>query len=135
MPTNLVNTKTLTLPVTTPPDGYVLTYSAVDGYYLPKPPSLFILANAGSGPTYSATTEDVVIVATHVGVFTVNLPINPPIGKTIFIKDSAGVAAANNISIASAALIDGSATYTINTNFGCIKVVFTGSTWFILTKF
>jgi hypothetical protein len=134
MPTNLANTKTLFIPAINPPDGYVLTYSAFDGYYLPKPPALFNLANAGSSP-YGATTEDVVVVPSHSGVFIVNLPVNPPPGKTMFIKDSAGVAAANNISVASAALLDGSGTYTINTNFGCIKVVFTGATWLILTKF
>lgn len=136
MPTILTNTKTVTIPNTTPPDGYVLTYSSADGYYLPKPPSLLIIANAGSTP-YNSTTEDVVSVPTHTGSFTVNLPnsVGLPAGKAIYIKDAAGVAAANNIIVSAAALIDGSSTYTINTNYGCVKVIYTGVTWLILTKF
>jgi hypothetical protein len=134
MVTILNNTRTVTVPNVVPPDGYILTYSISDGYYTPKPPSLLIIVNAGPSP-YNITTEDVVSVPTHSGSFTVNLPTNPPPGKAIYIKDAAGVAAANNIIISSAALIDGSSTYIINTNYGCIKVIYTGVTWLILTKF
>jgi hypothetical protein len=134
MPTPLVNTRTFTGANITPPDGYVVTYSAVDGYYVPKPNSkIQALTNPSSTP-YTVLNEDVVLV-THAGVFTVNLPVGPQTGYSVIIKDFSGTANTNNITVSSGALIDGAATYAINTNFGAVRVVFTGTTWSILSKF
>ena len=150
MPTNAKKTRTLTIPdmsftyppVGNPPDGYVITYSAADGYYIARPsPRILTIFTAPSSP-YTAGTgnpsigiEDVVLVTSHVGLFTVNLPISPLVGTTIRVKDFAGAAAANNINVATAQLIDGVNPYVINTNFGAVVVTFTGSTWSILSKF
>lgn len=118
-----------------PPDGYVITYSSLDGYYYPKPTSkLQVISNPVSSP-YNITTEDVVLIPNHAGTFTVNLPVAPTAGTTIYIKDLAGVATANPISVVSAANIDGAGSYSINTNYSAIRVLWTGSTWAILSKF
>ena len=118
-----------------PPDGYIITYSAVDGYYYPKPTSKLLAFNTSpaTGP-YTVTTEEVVLVPTHSGTYTVNLPVSPTAGTAIYIKDFAGVATANNINIVSAANIDGSGTYTINTNYGSVRVMYNGTTWSVLAK-
>ncbi len=117
-----------------PPDGYVITFSAGDGYYIARPsPRILNIATAPSTP-YNVGTEDVVLVPNHVGLFTVNVPFSPLVGTTIRIKDSAGVAAANNINIATTQLIDGANPYVINTNYGAIMITFTGSTWAVLSK-
>lgn len=135
MPTNPLNTRTLTGSVLVPPDGYILTFSGPDGYYIPRPPALNALSGGAISSPYNATTEDAVLVPTHAGTFTVNLPINPPTGKAMYVKDFAGVAAANNINVVAAALIDTASPYVINTAFGAVKVVFNGTTWSILSKF
>lgn len=196
------------LPFGNPPDGYVVTFSGIDGYYYPKPTSkLQTLTSPGISP-YTILTEDVVLVQTHAGTFTVNLPpyttiavasngqalpqatINvasttgfptsgtirvttntgvqtvtysgttgttftgcsggggtmstggavttttpPAIGYSVVIKDFAGVALANPISVEASALIDGISTYSINANYSAIRVVWNGATWSILTEF
>lgn len=118
-----------------PPDGYVLTYQAADGYYIARvPPKLLALSSPVSSP-HTVTTEDTVLVQTHAGTFTVNLPIAPLPGTSIYIKDFAGVATLNQINVATTALVDGANPYIINNNFGSIRVVYNGTTWSVLSKF
>lgn len=123
-------------PVGNPPDGYVIAFNAADGYYIAKPPSkISIIATVVQAQNpYTATSEDLTLVS-HTGIFTVNLPISPPAGTNLIIKDFSGNAATNNITVSSGQLIDGSATYLINTNFGIVRVVFTGTTWVVIDKF
>lgn len=119
-----------------PPDGYVIAFHAADGYYIAKPPSKISIMNTviQAQSPYTVTSEDVVLV-THSGVFTVNLPLTPPAGTNLIIKDFSGNASSFNITVSTAQLIDGAATYLINTNYGSVRVVFTGTTWAILSKF
>jgi len=118
-----------------PPDGYVITYSAIDGYYYPKPTAKTLaFSTAPAVGPYTITTEEVVLVPTHAGTYTVNLPVGPTAGTAIYVKDAAGVAGSNNISIASAANIDGSGTYIINTNYGSVRLMYNGTTWSVLAK-
>lgn len=145
MPRYTPRTKTFTMPDLTgrfppagnPPDGYVITYVATDGYYYPKPTSklLVISTPSGAGSPYNVLAEDVVLVPSHAGTYIVNLPVSPTAGTSIFIKDLDGVAATNNISVVSGANIDGAGSYLINTNYSSIRVMYTGTTWTILTKF
>lgn len=142
MATNPRISKTLTIPdmtdryppVGNPPDGYVVTYSASDGYYLAKPQTRLLTINTVSSTPYNVGNEDVTLVS-HAGAFVVNLPTSPLTGTSIHIKDFTGNAATFNITINATQLIDSSASYTISTNFGAIRAVFTGATWTILTKF
>lgn len=131
MPQNL---KTILGSIITPPDGYVLTYSGTDGYYVPKPISKLLVTSSPIASPYNVTTEEAVLVQTHVGTFTVNLPVASPPGTSIVIKDFAGVASANPINVVSAANIDGTSPYVINVNYGAIRVVFNGTTWSVLSK-
>jgi hypothetical protein len=139
-------TRTLTLPdmtlryppVGSPPDGYVLTYVASDGYYIAKPQTRLLIINTVSSTPYnmSSSPEDLTLVS-HAAAFVVNLPTSPLVGTTVFIKDFTGNAVTFNITIngGGGQLIDGAASYAINTNYGCVKVTFTGSAWSILDKF
>lgn len=142
MPRFVPKTKTFSMPDLVgrfppqglPPDGYVITFSAIDGYYYPKPTSkLQILSTPVSSP-YTATVEDVVLVQNHSGTFVVNLPVGPPAGTMMVIKDFAGAAALNPINVTSAANIDGTSPYVISVNFGSVRVVYSGTTWSILDK-
>lgn len=145
MPTNKPQTRTFVLPDMAdrfpssippglPPDGYVIVFSAADGYYIAGPSTRL---KTISGPTvspYNATNEDVINVQTHAGTFIVNLPTSPLPGTNFFIKDFAGVAALNPINITTTQLVDGSNPYQIANNFGCVYVVFNGVTWSVIAK-
>jgi len=137
----MVNTKTFVGSIVIPPDGYVLTYNTVDGYWegrpLPNPGQIMSLATAGASP-YNVGIEDIVIVPSHVGVFDVNLPngLFAQIGRTIAIKDGYGNASINPINLQSSGpLIDGYVSYALNTDYGCIRVVFDGVNYIVLSKF
>lgn len=149
MPTYTPKTFTLVMPDQTdkyglpagagsPPDGYVVTWDALDGYYIarPSPRIKIITSTSTTGYIAGTNSEDVVEVLTHAGAFTVNLPSSPLVGTTYFIKDFAGVAGGGNqINVATTQLVDTLNPYVINTNFGCISVVFNGTTWSVLSKF
>jgi hypothetical protein len=135
MTTTFLNTKTLTMPnVADPSDGYVITFDASQGAYFAKPLSRILAISTPSSP-YTVTTEDVVLVPNHVGVFTVNLPVGQTAGKTLYIKDFAGVSAANNILISgNGNNIDGAPNQTLTVNFSGIQVIWSGASWAILSK-
>lgn len=136
MATTVRNTKTLAMPdVANPPDGYVVTFSGADGYYIPKPLSrILALSTPGSTP-YTPVNEDVVLVPTHSGTFTINLPLGQTPGKFFFVKDFGGVALANNIIVSgNGNNIDGAASQTINTNFGGLQVIWSGTSWSIIAR-
>jgi hypothetical protein len=145
MPTNKIQTKTLVIPDMAdrfpastppgfPPDGYVITFSAADGYYIAKPSSKLQVITSPSTSPYAPGNEDVVEVQTHSGLFIINLPISPLAGTNYYIKDFAGVAASNNINIVSTQLVDAANPYQITNNFGCVRVVFNGTTWSVIAK-
>lgn len=134
----MVTLKTLIGTIVNPPDGYVLTYSVVDGYWsgrpLPNPGQIMSLSTPAVTP-YNVGIEDVVAIQAHTGTFIVNLPAAPQTGRTIVIKDGYGGAALNPINIAATPFIDGAATYVINNNFGSVRVIFTGTTYLILDNY
>jgi hypothetical protein len=144
MPTNKPQTRTLVLPdladrftgppLGSPPDGYVLTWSAADGYFLPKPSTKLQVISQPSSFPYNIGNEDVVEVQTHAGTVVVNLPSSPLPGTNYYIKDFAGVASTNPISIATTQLVDTQNPYQITNNFGCVRVVFNGVTWSVIAK-
>lgn len=66
------------------------------------------------------------------GVTTVQLPNAPATGKIFVVKDYTGNAGANNVTVTSvsgAVLIDGAATYVLNTNYEAVQVVFNGTSY------
>ncbi len=147
MVTNTPRTKTFTVPDMAdrfpsssppglPPDGYVIVFNAADGYYVAGPSTrLKIISSPGTSPySIAPPFEDVVNVQTHAGTFIVNLPTSPLVGTNFFIKDFAGVAALNPINITTAQLVDGANPYQISNNYGCVHVVFNGTTWSVIAK-
>ena len=66
------------------------------------------------------------------GTLTIDLPDAPTTGRVVRIKDSTGNAATNNISVTTAGgvvTIDGVTTFTMNTNYESISVIFNGTSY------
>lgn len=86
-----------------------------------------------TGATTTALATDYVLACNRAGTIGVTLIASPSTGRTYRIKDISGAAATNNITITPASgNIDGAASYTINTNYGSVDLVYTGSQWSIL---
>ena len=84
---------------------------------------------------YLALAIDLFIGVNNTGLvpFSVVLPSNPQIGKVYIVKDVSGTAALDPITITAVGhTIDGSASATINTNFGSVTFVFNGANWNII---
>lgn len=82
----------------------------------------------------TVTTADAVVVTDLAvpGPVAVTLPVAPT-GQFFYIKDGAGDASTNPITITpTAGLIDGAATATINTDFGSLTLTWDGTAWIIL---
>lgn len=97
--------------------------------------SLFI-KRVGVSSSYSAGNRDCYIGVTNTlsGV-TINLPAagSNLRGMVIIIKDESGSAAGNPITVSgNGALIDGTPTRSINTNYGMLRLVCSGVAWFII---
>lgn len=93
----------------------------------------FRVAYVSKNAAYTLTTLDMVVLGdTSTASFTLTLPSASSVGggKIYRIKRSGG----NNLTIATSnsELIDGAATFLINTNNGAIDLVSTGSAWLIL---
>jgi len=83
--------------------------------------------------TYAVLTTDTIIGINRAGAVTVNLLAAPATTGTIWIiKDVSGAAAANNITVAAAANIDGAASTVINVNYGSLTIFWNGSTYFVI---
>jgi len=94
-------------------------------------------AQAGTLDIITATTSDYYIgVDTSSAAKTVNLPAAATAGQgfVLVIKDESGNAATRNITIDANAseLIDGALTQVVNTNYGSVSLMCSGSAWFIM---
>lgn len=92
-----------------------------------------------SSPTYTVGPEG------YVGVMNTSLPVTVSLanitgptfsGRSIVVMDESGGAASNNITVSTGGnLIDGlHTTYVINTNYGCVSMVYNGSNWHIVSE-
>jgi len=83
----------------------------------------------------NANVSDCIIFVNQTGGVTITLP--PALGsRMISIKDIAGNAAANHITISPAAgNIDGAASYVLNLNFAGVLLGSDGSNWFVLAGY
>lgn len=82
-----------------------------------------------NGPTYS---NDSIVFVNPAAAMSVSLPENPVEGQEISIKDVSGLASSRNIQIipgTGATAVDGGASVTITTNYGKMRFVCTGSSW------
>jgi hypothetical protein len=77
-----------------------------------------------------AGTNGLVLVDTTAGAMTVTLPPAPSLGQTLTIKDSAGVAGANPITVAGGGFtIEGALSLAITSNYGWVQLAFAGTSW------
>ena len=98
----------------------------------PGNPSPVVVTNVITA-TYTALPTDYFLCVLTNGLVTVTLPTGT-IGKVYMVKDCFGNANTNPITIQGTGgqLVDGSATATINTNFGSLQFVFNGTDWSIV---
>jgi len=82
---------------------------------------------------YTVLSSNHTIAVTTSGAFTITLPATPTTGQFFVIKDVSGNAGTNNITVSgNGNNIDGAATSVISTNYGRLRVQYTGSRWSIL---
>lgn len=83
-----------------------------------------------SSPINIGAADRVTIVRDAIGAPVIaNLPLTPSVNETHTLKDGNGTAGTFNITLFSAAGIDGATTYVINFNRGAVTVVWDGTTW------
>jgi hypothetical protein len=81
---------------------------------------------------YTVLSTDYYIAVDSSVARTINLPNAPTSHKSYVIKDRVGSAGTNNITVTTpggAVTIDGATTFTINSNFGSINVIFNGTSY------
>ncbi len=88
---------------------------------------------SASGASYTTKPQDAVILVDGNVTATIVPLTSPTKGQMHRIKDSAGTAAANNITVTpSGKNIDGAASHVISTNYGSIDIVYNGTEWSVL---
>jgi len=83
--------------------------------------------------TYTALATDYFLCVLTVGPVTITLPTGI-LGTVYIVKDCGGLAATNPITVQGTGgqLVDGSASATVNTNFGSLTFIFDGTEWSIV---
>lgn len=77
-----------------------------------------------------AGTNGLVLANSTAGPLTVTLPPAPGPGQSLTVKDSAGTAGSNPITVAGGSFsIEGASTVVIGFNYGWAQVAFTGTAW------
>lgn len=87
-----------------------------------------------TSPYVVLITDDFLGVTTSSIAITIQLPNAPVTGRTWTIKDATGNAATNNITVTTiggVVLLDGSATFVMNTAFESVDVLFNGTSYLI----
>lgn len=88
--------------------------------------------NNAASPYTVLSTDYYLGVDTSGGTVTIRLPNAPSIGRIFVVKDKTGTSATNAITITTvggAVNIDGSTSYTINTNYEAINILFNGTSY------
>jgi parallel beta-helix repeat protein len=82
--------------------------------------------------SYTMLAYDDVVLCNQSGAIAITLPAatGGVIGKVITVKDKAGNANTNNITISGAQNIDGAASKVINTAYGVLRIISDGANWF-----
>ena len=95
------------------------------------------IKRTSTAANYTITTDDIYVgVSSTAAARTITLPSAATVaaGKLYIIKDESGGAATNNITIARAGtdLIEGAVAYTINTNYGFVRLMSIGGTSWVI---
>jgi hypothetical protein len=92
----------------------------------------YTYTNVNATPYTVLATDQYLSVDCSGGIITVRLPNTPVLGQAFIIKDRTGSAAANNITVTTpggATLIDGAATFVMNTAYESINVIGNGTSY------
>jgi hypothetical protein len=92
----------------------------------------YTAVNHAASPYTVLSTDYYLGVTVTAGVVTILLPNAPTTGRVFIVKDTAGDSATNNITITTvggAVTIDGATSYTINTNYEAIQLIFNGTSY------
>jgi hypothetical protein len=115
-------------------DVYSLIWDGYYNYWTPKKvaSNLRIITNITDNYTV-LSTDDLIAVGTLASSKTITLPASPSSGTSYEIKDTVGEASLRNIIISgNGNNIDGSSNYTIDQDYGALKIVYTGSRWSVV---
>lgn len=107
------------------PGTSTLTISALSNY-------LFAYTNVAATPYVVLATDYYLSVDTSALAITIQLPDAPTSNRLFVIKDRTGTAGTRNITVTTvggAVLIDGAATFIMNTDYQAINLVFNGTTY------
>jgi len=88
--------------------------------------------NDTDSPYTVLTTDEYLSCDVSSGVLTIELEDAPSAGRMVYIKDMGGDAATNNITVTTVGgvvTVDGSTSYTMNTDYQSVMVVFNGTSY------
>lgn len=95
-------------------------------------PETFAYTAVNTTPYAVLSTDHFIGVDSSGSTISIELPNTTTTGRTIYIKDSSGNAATNNINVTTvsgATTIDGFTTKTISSNYGALSLIFNGSSY------
>lgn len=118
--------------LSTPQDGYVLTWINSDSEWEARPTQIstgtivrLITTNYNVSPS-----DDVISIGTIASIITVTLESAPITGRTVIIKDANGLASTYNITInGNGKNIDGNTNNIITQAYGSVDLIFNGNKW------
>lgn len=92
----------------------------------------YTAVNAAASPYTVLSTDYYLGVTPTAGVVSIRLPNAPSTGRIFVVKDSAGTAATNNITVTTvggAVTIDGATSYVISVNYVAANFIFNGTSY------
>ncbi len=113
--------------ITVTPGANLITISATGA-------DLLAYTNVSTTPYTVLSTDEFLGVNSSGGAITIRLPNAPSTGRVYYIKDSTGSANTNAITVTTvggAVTIDGATSYSMNTQYAAISVLFNGSSYLI----
>jgi len=108
--------------------GSTLTINSTQAQFMTN----YTTTNNAASPYTVLATDYYISVDASGGVVTIKLPNAPTTNRLIIIKDKNGNSATNNISITTvggAVTIDGQTTYTLNSNYSSVSLLFNGTSY------
>lgn len=94
--------------------------------------SSYTYTNVNTSPYVVLTTDEYLSVDSSGGARILRFPNTPVLGKSFVVKDRTGTAATNNITITTVSgvtLIDGAATFVMNTAYESVNIIGNGTTY------
>jgi hypothetical protein len=112
--------------------GTVLKYDPTQTAGCAWEPALQFQTTTYPTGSYSVKTTDQLVYASSSAAHTITLPAGMGEGFSVYVKDVTGNAATFTITVTAAVNIDGASSYTITTNYGHARFVYsaTNTLWY-----